>query len=123
MLVVLLPKKHRTHYSWPKRCSQKVLLTRLLYTLPLKMYQYFKYSNSLLFPFDQCSRVASSLLISEVQAFLQKPSSIIIILILVNRTLRRIRSSRLIGLVLRAVTLLQGPSQPQRSLLRHFCRT
>ena len=44
--MVLLPKKHRTHYSRPKRCSQKVLQTRLLYTFPLKMYQYFKYSNS-----------------------------------------------------------------------------
>ena len=95
--MVLLPKKHRTHYSRPKRCSQKVLQTRLLYTFPLKMYQYFKYSNSLLFPFDRCRRVASGLLISEVQAFLQKPSSIIIILIFVNRTLRRIKSSRLIG--------------------------
>ena len=112
--MVLLPKKHRTHYSRPKRCSQKVLQTRLLYTFPLKMYQYFKYSNSLLFPFDRCRRVASGLLISEVQAFLQKPSSIIIILIFVNRTLRRIKSSRLIGLVLHAVTFLQGTSQPQR---------
>ena len=85
--MVLLPKKQRTHYySRPKRCSQKVLQTRLLYTFPLKMYQYFKYSNSLLFPFDRCRRVASGLLISEVQAFLQKPSSIIIILIFVNRT-------------------------------------
>ena len=72
------------------------------------MYQYFKYSNSLLFPFDRCRRVASGLLISEVQAFLQKPSSIIIILIFVNRTLRRIKSSRLIGLVLHAVTFIQG---------------
>ena len=121
--MVLLPKKHRTHYSRPKRCSQKVLQTRLLYTFPLKMYQYFKYSNSLLFPFDRSRRVASGLLISDVQAFLQKPSSIIIILIFVNRTLRRIKSSRLIGLVLHAVTFLQGTSQPQRSLLRHFCRT
>ena len=110
--MVLLPKKHRTHYSRPKRCSQKVLLTRLLYTFPLKMYQYFKYSNSLLFPFDRCRRLASGLLISEVQAFLQKPSSIIIILIFVNRTLRHIKSSRLIGLVLHAVTFLQGTSQP-----------
>ena len=118
--MVLLPKKHRTHYSRPKRCSQKVLQTRLLYTFPLKMYQYFKYSNSLLFPFDQCRRVASGLLISEVQAFLQKPSSIIIILIFVNQMLRCIKSSRLIGLVLHAVTFLQGTSQPQRSLLRHF---
>ena len=116
--MVLLPKKHRTHYSRPKRCSQKVLQTRLLYTFPLKMYQYFKYSNSLLFPFDRCRRVASGLVISEVQAFLQKPSSIIIILIFVNRTLRRIKSSRLIGLVLHAVTFLRGTS-----LLRHFCRT
>ena len=115
--MVLLPKKHRTHYSRPKRCSQKVLQTRLLYTFPLKMYQYFKYSNSLLFPFDRCRRVASGLLISEVQAFLQKPSLIIIILAFVNRTLRRIKSSRLIGLVLHAVTFLQGTSQPQRS----FC--
>ena len=94
--MVLLPKKHRTHYSRPKRCSQKVLQTRLLYTFPLKMHQYFKYSNSLHFPFDRCCRVASGLLISEVKAFLQKPSSVIIILIFVNRTLRRIRSSRLI---------------------------
>ena len=39
--MVLLPKKHRTLYSRPKRCSQKVLQTRLLYTFPLKMYQYF----------------------------------------------------------------------------------
>ena len=108
--MVLLPKKHRTHYSRPKRCSQKVLQTRLLYTFPLKMYQDFKYSNSLLFPFDRCRRVASGLLISEVQAFLQKPSSIIIILIFVNRTLRHIKSSRLIGLVLHAVTFLQETS-------------
>ena len=121
--MVLLPKKYRTHNSRPKRCSQKILQTRLLYTFPLKMYQYLKYSNSLLFPFDRCRRVASVLLISEVQTFLQKPSSIIIILIFVNRTLRRIKSSRLIGLVLHAVTFLQGTSQPQRSLLRHFCRT
>ena len=84
----LLPKKHRTHYSRPKRCSQKVLQTRLLYTFPLKMYQYFKYSDSLLFTFDRCRRVVSGLLISEVQAFLQKPSLIIIILIFVNRKLR-----------------------------------
>ena len=69
--MVLLPKKHRTHYSRPKRCSQKVLQTRLLYTFPLKMYQYFKYSNSLLFPFDRCRRVASGLFISGVQAFSQ----------------------------------------------------
>ena len=115
--MLLFLRKHRTHYSRPKRCSQKVLQTRLLYTFPLKMYQYFKYSNSLLFPVDRCRRVASGLLISEVQAFLQKPSSIIIILIFVNRTLRRIKSSRLIGLVLHAVTFLQGTSQPQRS----FC--
>ena len=74
------------------------------------MYQYFKYSNSLLFPVDRCRRVASGLLISEVQAFLQKPSSIIIILIFVNRTLRHIKSSRLIGLVLHAVTFLQETS-------------
>ena len=121
--MILLPKKYRTLYSRPKRCSQKVLQTRLLYTFPLKIYQYFKYSNSLLFPFDRCRRVASGLLISEVQAFLQKPSSIIIILIFVNRTLRRIKSSRLIGLVLHAVTFLQGTSQPHRSFLRHFCRT
>ena len=79
---ILLPKKHRTHFSRTKRCWQKVLQTRLLYTFPLKMYQYFKYSNSPLFPFDRCRRVSSGLLISEVQAFLQKPSSIIIILIL-----------------------------------------
>ena len=72
------------------------------------MYQYCKYSNSLLFPFDRCRRGASCLLISEVQAFLQKPSSIIIILIFVNPTLRRIKSSRLIGLVLHAVTFIQG---------------
>ena len=110
--MVLLPKKQRTHYFRPKWCSQKVLQTRLLYTFPLKMYQYFKYSNSLLFPVDRCRRVASGLLISEVQAFLQKPSSIIIILIFVNRTLRRIKSSRLIGLVWHAVTFLQGTSQP-----------
>ena len=101
--MVLLPKKYRTHNSRPKRCSQKILQTRLRYTFPLKMYQYLKYSNSLLFPFDRCRRVASGLLISEVQAFLQKPSSIIIILIFVNRTLRSIKSSRLIGLVVHAV--------------------
>ena len=117
--MVLLHKKHRTQYSRPKRCSQKVLQTRLLYTFPLKMYQYFKYSNSLLFPFDRCRRVASGLLISEVQAFLQKPSLIIIILTFV----RHIKSSRLIGLVLHAVAFLQGTSQPHRSFLRHFCRT
>ena len=106
-------KKHRTHYSRGRSgARKKVLQTRLLCTFPLKMYQYFKYSNSLLFPFDRCRRVASGLLISEVQAFLQKPSSIIIILIFVNRTLRRIKSSRLIGLVLHAVTFLQGTSQP-----------
>ena len=99
----LLAKKHKAYYSRPKQCSQKVLQTRLLYTFPLKMYQYFKYSNSLLFPFDPCRSVASGLLISEVQAFLQKPSSIIIILIFVNRTPRRIKSSRLIGLVVHAV--------------------
>ena len=121
--MVLLPKKYRKHNSRPKRCSQKILQTRLLYTFPLKMYQYLKYSNSLLFPFDRCRRVASVLLISEAQTFLQKHSSIIIIFIFVNRTLRRIKSSRLIGLVLHAVTFLQGTSQPQRSLLRHFCRT
>ena len=115
--MVLLPKKHRTHYSRPKRCSQKVLQTRLLYTFPLKMYQDFKYSNSLLFPFDRCRRVASGLLISEVQAFLQKPSSIIIILIFVNRTLRRIKSSRLIGLVLHAVTLIFFKEHPSHSAL------
>ena len=88
----------------------KVLQTRLLHTFSLKMYQYFKYSNSLLFPVDRCRRVASGLLISDVQAFLQKPSSIIIILIFVNRTLRRIKSSRLIGLVLHAVTFLHETS-------------
>ena len=44
--------------------------TTSLLTLPLKMYQYFKYSNSLLFAFDRSHRVASGLLISEVQAFL-----------------------------------------------------
>ena len=81
------------------------------------MYQYFKYSNSLLFPFDRCRRVASGLLISEVQAFLQKPSSIIIILIFVNRTLRRIKSSRLIGLVLHAVTLIFFKEHPSHSAL------
>ena len=108
--MVLLPKKHRTHYSRPKRCSQKVLQTRLLHAFPLKIYQYFKYSNSLLLPFDRCRRVASGLLISEVQAFLQKPSSIIIILIFVNRKQRRTKSSRLIGLVLHAVTFLQETS-------------
>ena len=64
------------------------------------MYQYFKYSNSLIFPSDRCRRVASGLLTSEVQAFLQKPSLIIIILIFVNRRRRRIKSSQLIGLVL-----------------------
>ena len=115
--MVLLPKKHRTHHSRPKRCSQKVLQTRLLYTFPLKMYQYFKYSNSLLFPFDRCRRVASGLLISDVQAFLQKPSSIIIILVFVNRTLRRIKSSRLIGLVLHAVTLIFFKEHPSHSAL------
>ena len=114
--MLLFLRKHRTHYSRPKRCSQKVLQTRLLYTFRSKMYQYFKYSNSLSFTFDRCRWVASGLLISEVQSFLQKPSSIIIILIFVNRTLRRIKSSRLIGLVLHAVTFLQGTSQPQRSL-------
>ena len=57
------------------------------------------------------------LLTSEVQAFLQKPSSIIIILIFVNRTLRGIKSSRLIGLVLHAVTFLQGALQPWRRLV------
>ena len=113
--MLLLPKKLRTHYSRPKRCSQKVLQSRLLYIFPLKMYQYFKYSNSLLFPFDRCRRVASGLLVSEVQAFLQKPSSIIIILTFVNRTLRRINSSRLIGLVFHAVTFLQGTFQPALS--------
>ena len=115
--MVLLPKKHRTHYSRPKRCSQKVLQTRLLYTFPLKMYQDFKYSNSLLFPFDRCRRVASGLLIWDVQAFLQKPSSIIIILVFVNRTLRRIKSSRLIGLVLHAVTLIFFKEHPSHSAL------
>ena len=110
--MVLLQKKHRTHYSRPKRCALKVLQTGLLYTFPLKMHQYFKYSNSVLFPFDRCRRVASGLLISEVQAFLQKPSSIVIILVFVNRRLRRIKSSRLIDLVLPAVTFLQGTSQP-----------
>ena len=115
--MLLFLRKHRTHYSRPKRCSQKVLQTRLLYTFPLKMYQYFKYSNSLLFPFDRCRRVASGLLISEVQAFLQKPSSIIIILIFVNRTLRRIKSSRLIGLVLHAVTLIFFKEHPSHSAL------
>ena len=84
--MVLLPKKYRTHNSRPKRCSQKILQTRLLYTSPLKMYQYLKYSNSLLFPFDRCRPVASVLLISEVQTFLQKPSSIIIIFIFILRS-------------------------------------
>ena len=115
--MVLLPKKHRTHYSRPKRCSQKVLQTRLLHTFPLKIYQHFRYLNSLLFPFDRCRRVASGLLISDVEAFLQKPSSIIIILIFVNRTLRRIKSSRLIGLVLHAVTLIFFKKHPSHSAL------
>ena len=116
--MLLFLRKHRTHYSRPKRCSQKVLQTRLLYTFPPKTYQYFKYSNSLLFPFDRCRRVASGLLISEVQAFLQKPSSIIIIFIpFVNRTLRRIKSSRLIGLVLHAVTLIFFKEHPSHSAL------
>ena len=117
--MVLLPKKHRTHYSRPKRCSQKVLQTRLLYTFPLKMYQYFKYSNSPLFPFDRCRRVSSGLLISEVQAFLQKPSSIIIILIFVNRRPRRIKSFRLIGLVLHHCYF----SSRNISAIALFCRT
>ena len=51
------------------------------------------------------------------QAFLQKPSSIIIILIFVNRTLRRIKSSRLIGLVLHAVTLIFFKEHPSHSAL------
>ena len=44
-------------------------------------------------------------------------SSIIIILIFVNRTLRRIKSSRLIGLVLHAVTLIFFKEHPSRSAL------
>ena len=67
--MVLLHKKHRTQYSRPKRCSQKVLQTRLLYTFPLKMYQYFKYSNSLLFPFDRLSSCFGSLDIRSLGVF------------------------------------------------------
>ena len=44
-------------------------------------------------------------------------SSIIIILIFVNRTLRRIKSSRLIGLVLHAVTLIFFKEHPSHSAL------
>ena len=44
-------------------------------------------------------------------------SSIIIIVIFVNRTLRRIKSSRLIGLVLHAVTLIFFKEHPSRSAL------
>ena len=106
--MVLLPKKHRTHYSRPKRCSQKVLQTRLLYTFPLKMYQYFKYSNSLLFPFDRYRRVASGPSVF-TETFLDHYH---LKLIFVNRTLRCIKSSRLIDLVLHALTFLQGTYQP-----------
>ena len=84
------------------------------------MHQYFKYSNSLLFAFDPCPAswpsCFGSLDIRSPGVFTE-PSSIIIVLIFVNRTLRRIKSSRLIGLVLHAVTLIFFKEHPSHSAL------